>query len=157
MERSIQEVSWFSCIRVPVKKRTGVIQVLKVLDGFCRVVWMLPELTKWYAIISKLLYKTHLVWVVVCVCWWLYTIRLSAGPFIRTRALIWYNIPSSQYIKRIVGIKRYYDRLISKMRFPVSIRCHLYTESGPKRLNGDSATLQKLAEPTFIFDRYLRK
>ena len=36
----------------------------------------------------------------------------------------------------IVEIRRSYDRLISTMGFPILVRWHLYTESGPSSLSG---------------------
>ena len=46
---------------------------------------------------------------------------------------VWINIkmPSYQYRKSIVEIRRSYDRLISTMGFPILVRWHLYIESGP--------------------------
>ena len=44
----------------------------------------------------------------------------------------WFNIkmPSYQYRKSSVEIRRSYDRLISTMGFPILIKPHLYIESG---------------------------
>ena len=69
---------------------------------------------------SRYLYSA----VVVSVYWRIYTRSRSGG---------WFNIkmPSYQYRKSHVEIRRSYNRLISTMGIPILVRWHLYVESGP--------------------------
>ena len=54
----------------------------------------------------------------------------------------WFNIkmPSYQYRNPIMEIRQSYDRLISTMGFPILVRRHLYTESGPWWWPGDASS-----------------
>ena len=57
----------------------------------------------------------------------------------------WFNIkmPSNQYRKSIVEIRRSYDRLISTMGFLILVRRHLYIESGPRYYPNHTVYSQK--------------
>ena len=85
-------------------------------------------------IVLQILTQTMSIRMKGVICWAL-IIMLQILPYL-LGAGPWFNIKmlSTCIGNPIVEIRRSYDRLISKMGFPMLVRWHLYIESGPRTL-----------------------